>query len=97
MTEKHLKRYIGVRLKELRQHAGLKQEDVGKVVGLSRVSILNMESGRHSPTPFKLLSMCRLFNCTLNDIFPPVDAIKYTIEEKTITVKKKVKQFKIIK
>ena len=97
MTEKHLKRYIGIRLKEMRQHVGLKQEDVGKILGLSRVSILNMESGRHSPTPFKLLTFCRLFNCSLNDIFPPVEAIKYKIEEKTVTVKKKVKQLKIIK
>jgi DNA-binding XRE family transcriptional regulator len=97
MTESHLKRYIGVRLKELREHAGLKQEDVGKIIGLSRVSILNMESGRHSPTPFKLLSFCRLFDCTLNDIFPPVEAIKYKIEEKTVMVKKKVKQIKVIK
>lgn len=97
MTEKQLKIFIGSRLKELREHAGLKQEDVGKVINLSRVSILNMEQGRHSPTPFKLLSLCRLFNCKLNDIFPPVEAIKYIIEEKTVTVKKKVKQFKIIK
>lgn len=97
MTEKQVKLYIGMRLKEKRLKAGLRQEDVATVIKLSRVSILNMEIGRHSPTPFKLHALCRLYNCTPNDIYPPIDAIKYKMDEKTVTIKRKIKTLKIIK
>lgn len=97
MTDKQVKLYVGSRLKEMREAAGLRQEDVGKVVGLSRVSVLNIESGRHNPTIKTMILLCRLFKCRPNDIFPPIEALNFVMEEKTITVKKKKKVLKILK
>ena len=97
MKDKDIKKYIGARLKELRENAGLKQEDVAGVLKLSRVSILNMESGRHCANYFNLYKLSCLFNCSLNEIFPPINATRFVIETKTVNVKRQVKRIKILK
>lgn len=97
MTDKKIKQYLGLQLKKRREQANLRQDDIAKVLNLSRVSVINMESGRHNPSIKNIITLCRLFNCAPNDIFPPIEELKYSIIEKIVTIKKKKKVLKIIK
>jgi len=97
MTPEELKKYVGFQIKHKRVQSGLRQEDVGKVLRLTRTSIMNIERGRHSGTIHTILLFCQLFKCTPNDLFPPVKPFKYEIEEKTVMVKRKKKVIKILK
>src|SRR5687767_13854964 len=97
MTHEELKKYIGLQIKRKREQSGLRQEDVGKVLRLTRISIMNIEQGRHSGTIHTILLFCQLFKCTPNDLFPPVKPFKYTIEEKMVNVKRKKKFIKVLK
>lgn len=97
MTDKQLKRYLGQCLKEKRIAADLSQEDIAKVIKLSRVSVLNMESGRHTPSLLTLMLLCGLYKCTYNDILPPVEAVKFEIKEEVVMIKKKRKVLRLVK
>lgn len=97
MDNNQLKKYIGLQIKEKRETMGIKQEHMAQILKLSRTSIHNIESGRHSVTAENIMLLCGFFNCTPNELFPPVKAIKYIIEEKEVMVKKKKKILKIIK
>ena len=93
----NINKYIGTQIKLRREELGLKQEDIGNHLNLSRVSILNMENGRHGVNNENMFLLCGLFKCTPNDLFPPIKEIKYEIAEKTKLIKKKVKYIKIFK
>ena len=49
------------RIKKLRKHIGITQEDFSKKLGLARNSIANYEIGRREPTNAIIISMCREF------------------------------------
>lgn len=97
MKRDKLSKYVGAKVHDLRKEAGLRQEELGKLLGVSRVSILNMESGKHRLSIDHLFFLCGLFKCNPNDFFPPIDAVNIKFEEKEIRVKKKVRQIKIVK
>lgn len=61
---------LGNNLKEIRQSLKLSQEDFGSKLGLSRVSISNIEQGRQKPTIHFLFDLLITFDINLNDIFP---------------------------
>jgi putative transcriptional regulator len=86
---KELNQYIGKRVHELRKGLGLNQDNIASVLNISRASIVNIESGRHGMSIENIIMICRLFNCTPNDLFPPIEAFEYTIEEVPVVVKKK--------
>jgi len=64
---------IGCRVKHLRKISGLKQEDLCDIVGLSRTSISNIESGKHCPTLPTLLKICCAIGCNISDIIKDGD------------------------
>lgn len=97
MKRDQLSQYIGAKIQEFRKEAALRQEELGSLLGVSRVSILNMESGRHRLSIDHLFFLCGLFKRKPNDFFPPIDAVNIKFEEKVIRVKKKVRQIKIVK
>lgn len=92
---KELNKYMGKRVHDLRKALGINQDNIAGVLNVSRTSIVNIEAGRHGMSSDNIVMICRLFNCTPNDLFPPIEAIKYTIEEVPVIVKKK-KVLKII-
>jgi transcriptional regulator with XRE-family HTH domain len=97
MDNKELRQYIGKRVKELRKLKGVSQDAVAAILNLTRTSICNIEIGRQGLTAENVVTMCQLFKCTPNDIFPQIDNIDFTIdvEEETIMVPKKKKVFKV--
>ena len=53
---------MNTRLKELRKHLGLNQEEFGSKLGLTRSAICNYENGTRTLTEHIILSVCREYN-----------------------------------
>lgn len=87
-----IKIYIGKQIKERRKDAKITQEDFGTYLGLTRTSVINIESGRHGTTAEAIWKICNMLHCTPNDLFPNTKPArrKYRWIEKTIRVPKKV-------
>ncbi len=58
-----------LKLKSTRVAAGLSQEQLAKAVGVTRQTIGLIETGNYNPTLNLCLSICRVLNKTLNDLF----------------------------
>lgn len=65
-----VKQLVGVKIKEYRKAANLSQEEFAFKIGLTRASIINIETGRQSTTLEHFLNICAIFGCTPNDILP---------------------------
>lgn len=63
---------IGINIKMYRKQVLLNQVELARAVGLSRVSIVNIEAGRQSPTPTTLVRICSILQCTPNNLFPGI-------------------------
>lgn len=55
-------------LRELRKQYGLSQEELAQRLSLTRQSISKWENGSASPELDKLMQLCELFHCTLDDL-----------------------------
>jgi len=53
-----LKRGIAARLKAARHDAGLTQEELSDLVGVSRTTITNIETGKQGITAYELIIIC---------------------------------------
>lgn len=76
MRKKTLSEILGENVRKYRKDFGMNQEDVAEAIGLTRVSIVNIEQGRQSPAYEKLMLICALFSCTPNDLLPQVGIAK---------------------
>ena len=47
----------------------MKQEDLAKAVGVTRQTIGMIESGKYNPSLNLCISICKVLNKTLNDLF----------------------------
>ncbi|MBO5362856.1 MAG: helix-turn-helix transcriptional regulator [Clostridia bacterium] len=54
------------RLKELRQEKGLSQQELGKVVNMSKMAISHWESGHSEPSIAQLIVLSDLFGVTVD-------------------------------
>lgn len=59
----------------LRKKADLNQEEVASVLGVSRITIVNIETGRSNTTVEKILMLCALYKCSPNELLPTVPTI----------------------
>jgi len=55
---------FGLRVKQLRESLGWKQEDIATKVGLTRASIANIESGKQRVLLDDVTKFARAFGCT---------------------------------
>lgn len=58
-----------LRLKEYRENKNMSQREVAEMLNISQASYWGWESGKASPNPKQILKLCKLFNCTPNDLF----------------------------
>ena len=63
-------RALGQRIREARERAGVKQEQLAQAVGLSRTSITNIERGRQGVQAFLLARIAESLGCQAADLFP---------------------------
>lgn len=62
-----------INLKMARVEKSLSQEQLAEMVGVTRQTISMIESGNYNPTIKLCISICKVLNKTLNDIFWEVD------------------------
>lgn len=68
-------------LRELRKSRGMSQEEMAEHLQVSRQSVSKWENGSAMPELDKLLQLCELFHCTLDDL------IKGEVKEEVLTTK----------
>ena len=56
-------------MKIARIELDMKQEDLAKIVGVTRQTIGMIESGNYNPSLNLCISICKALNKTLNDLF----------------------------
>ena len=57
------------RIRELRKVKQITQEDLSKQVGVSRQSIIAIESGKFNPSIELAYNISKVFNCTIEEVF----------------------------
>lgn len=57
------------KMKMARLEMDMNQEDLAKVVGVTRQTIGMIESGKYNPTLNLCISICKALNKTLDDLF----------------------------
>ncbi len=57
------------RIEEQRKSLELTQKALGELVGVSRQTIISLESGKYNPSLLLAHRLARVFGCTIEDIF----------------------------
>ena len=57
------------RVRELRTQQGLTQEEIAERVGVSRQTIISIESGRYNPSILLAYKLARAFGQSIEDLF----------------------------
>ncbi|AMB58684.1 helix-turn-helix transcriptional regulator [Microterricola viridarii] len=55
----------------LRQARGISQDDLGKLLGVSRQTIISIEKGRYAPSLALAFKIAEHFDTTIESIFTP--------------------------
>ena len=53
--------FLGYRLRELRKEKNMSQEDLGKILGVTKVSVSGYEKGTRTPSMDILINMLDIF------------------------------------
>ena len=57
------------RLEKIRKSKGLNQEDLAKILKVSRQTISSLENGRYNPSIVLAFKIARYFNMSIEEIF----------------------------
>jgi putative transcriptional regulator len=57
------------RVRELRLERGLTQQQLGELVGVSRRTIISIETGRFAPSLTLAIRLARTFDLTVEELF----------------------------
>ena len=60
-------------IKQLRKSEGLRQEDMAKILGVSRQTIIAVENDKYNPTLELAMKIARLLRLHVEEIFILVD------------------------
>lgn len=63
------KKLIGSRIRELRKHKNINQEQLAELVGVEPTSVSNIENGRNYPSFNTLEKIVEVLGITFNDVF----------------------------
>ena len=69
---------IGKRIKRERSISGINQEQLGKKVGISRVSVVNIEKGKQMPPVHVIWKIASALDTTVDRLFPITCATSLT-------------------
>ena len=62
------------RIEAIRKERGIRQEDLAKMLGVSRQTISSLETGRYNPSIFLAYKVAKLFGMTIEEVFIFEDA-----------------------
>ncbi len=57
------------RIEEIRNRKGIKQDELGKMLGVSRQTISSLENGRYNPSIMLAYKIAKLFDMTIEEVF----------------------------
>lgn len=57
------------KIKEYRQKAGIKQEELGEMVGVRRETIVRLEKGLYNPSLKLAMDIAKVFGVNIEDLF----------------------------
>ena len=57
------------RIEEIRNAKGIKQDELGKMLGVSRQTISSLENGRYNPSIMLAYKVAKLFDMTIEEVF----------------------------
>lgn len=57
------------RIEEIRNAKGIKQEEIAKMLGVSRQTISSLENGRYNPSIILAFKIAKLFEMSIEEIF----------------------------
>ncbi|MDH7497105.1 MAG: helix-turn-helix transcriptional regulator [Syntrophomonadaceae bacterium] len=57
------------RVRELREQAGLTQEELAARVGVSRQTVISIERGRYNPSILLAFRLARVFGLAVEEVF----------------------------
>jgi putative transcriptional regulator len=64
---------LNTNIKEYREKALMKQDDLAKLVGVRRETIVHLENGRYNPSLKLAMDISKVFNMTVEELFKFVD------------------------
>ena len=65
---------VGQRIASARGFSRMRQEEVGKAIGVSVQTVSNWENGRREPNAAKIRELCLLFECTADYLLGITDS-----------------------
>lgn len=69
MKSKKILKIIGGNIRKYRLRSDLTQEDLAKKLELTRVSVVNIESGRQAIPIYRIILLCAILKITPNKLF----------------------------
>ena len=57
------------RIEEIRKEKGIRQDELGKILGVSRQTISSLENGRYNPSIMLAHKIAVLFGMSIEDVF----------------------------
>ncbi|HCF70383.1 MAG TPA: transcriptional regulator [Syntrophomonas sp.] len=57
------------RLREMREKAGMTQEELAAQAGVSRQTIISLEKGKYNPSIILAYSLSKVFNISIEELF----------------------------
>lgn len=57
------------RIEEIRNAKGIKQDELGKMLGVSRQTISSLENGRYNPSITLAHKIAKLFELSIEEVF----------------------------
>lgn len=71
-AENEVKKCIGKKISEMRNRLGYSALTVSEHLGISRVAVTQIETGRNNISAVSLWKLATLFNCEISDFFPDI-------------------------
>lgn len=57
------------RIEEIRKQRGIRQEELAKMLGVSRQTVSSLETGRYNPSISLAFKVARCFGMTIEEVF----------------------------
>ena len=64
---------LKTKIKEYREQAGMKQNELAEMVGARRETIVHLESGKYNPSLKLAMDIAKVFGVTVEEMFEFVD------------------------
>ncbi|WCT11012.1 helix-turn-helix transcriptional regulator [Mucilaginibacter jinjuensis] len=68
IEEEAFYKVLGEKIASERKKVGMTQEQLGEILSLSRVSVVNIENGKQKPSIYQLYLIVEKFNVTLDSL-----------------------------